>query len=146
MRLRRGASTSGATFDAVVLASHFVNDADLEARRRVLETCARHVAPSGAVLVQSYPPDLDWKASAGVTRFLGDVAVTVREATVEGGTIHAVVEYVVDGRSWRQPFTARMLDSDGLDAALHEVDLRLARWLDERRTWSEARLCENRVR
>jgi SAM-dependent methyltransferase len=133
-------------FDCVVLASHFVNDAEALRRRRVLEVCARHVEPEGSVLLESYPPDLDWEASIGETRLLGDVGVTVTEARVAGGLVDAVVDYSVDGRSWRQPFSARMLDQGELDATLREAGLRFARWLDDRRSWSEAHPCENRAR
>jgi SAM-dependent methyltransferase len=64
------------TFDCVVLASHFVNESDLERRRRLLEVCARHVSPSGSVLVESYAVDFDWGEAVGVTSTRGDVAVT----------------------------------------------------------------------
>jgi SAM-dependent methyltransferase len=134
----------GSTFDAVVLASHFVNEADAGRRRRLLEVCARHVSPRGSVLIQSYPADLDWEETVGKTRSLGDVEVKVTAATVDGPVVEAVVEYAVDGRSWRQQFTARMLDEPELDAALDEAGLARVRWLDDSRTWSEARPCENR--
>jgi SAM-dependent methyltransferase len=136
----------GRTFDAVVLGSHFVNEADPVARRRVLEACARHVAPRGSVLVESYPPGLDWEASIGETRLHGDVGITVTEAALEGRVVNAVVEYAVDGRSWRQPFSARMLDEAELRATLAEAGLRFERWVDADRRWSLARPCENRGR
>jgi SAM-dependent methyltransferase len=135
----------GRTFDAVVLASHFVNDADQAGRRRLLEVCARHTAPGGSVLVESYPAELDWDADVGETRFLGDVAITLTEAAVDGAIVEAAMEYTVDGRSWRQEFTARMLDEEELRSALCEAGLDWMRWLNDRRTWSEARPCENRA-
>jgi SAM-dependent methyltransferase len=135
----------GRTFDAVVLGSHFVNEADRGACRRLLEACARHVAPTGSVLIESYPPGLDWEASVGKTRFLGDVAITVTEASVRGRLVDAVVEYGVDGRTWTQQFTARALDEAELRGALREAGLRFDGWLDADLGWSRARPCENRV-
>lgn len=40
----------------VVLASHFVNVADLDQRRDLLETVARHIAPSGSAFIERYDP------------------------------------------------------------------------------------------
>jgi SAM-dependent methyltransferase len=135
----------GRTFECVVLASHFVNEVDPERRRRLLEVCARHVAPCGSVLVESYPADFDWEDAIGKRSVHGDVAITVTEARVDGTFVDAVVEYAVDGRSWRQSFTARMLDEADLVTALADAGLGFLRWLDERRSWCEARPCENRA-
>jgi SAM-dependent methyltransferase len=130
-------------FDVVLLASHFVNEPEPGRRRRLLEVCARHVAADGSVLLESYPPHLDWEDAVGRTALHGEVAVTVREARMRGALVDAVVEYSVDGCSWRQPFTARMLDEGELGDALREAGLELVEWLDERRSWSRARPCEN---
>jgi SAM-dependent methyltransferase len=135
----------GRTFDCVVLASHFVNAPRAETRRRLLETCARHVTPAGVVLVESYPQGLDWTRGVGETRLRGDVAITLVEAKVEGSRVEAVVEYAVDGHRWRQPFTAQMLGEAELTAALGEAGLSFVRWLDDGRSWSAARPCENRA-
>jgi SAM-dependent methyltransferase len=135
----------GRTFDAVVLASHFVNEPDPERRLRLLETCARHTSPEGSVLVESYPVDLDWQEALQRTSVHGDVSITLRNADLDGAHVDAVVEYSVDGRSWRQRFSAQMLDETDLAAALRAAGLDLVGWLDERRTWSRARPCENRA-
>ena len=57
LRLRR-------RFDCVLLASHFVNEADDDRRRAVLETCATHLASGGVLVVEAYPESLDWDAPA----------------------------------------------------------------------------------
>jgi SAM-dependent methyltransferase len=134
----------GREFDCVLLASHFVNDPDRDRRRILLEVCARHARPEATVLVESYPAGFDWDAAVGRTSVHGDVAVTVTEARTRGPVVEAVVEYRVDGRSWRQPFAARMLDADELDASLREAGLERVRWLDDHRSWCVARPCENR--
>jgi hypothetical protein len=97
------------------------------------------------VLVEAYPGDFDWESSVGRTSVHGDVAITVTAAHSDGSVVDAVVEYAVDGRTWRQPFTARMLDEAELATALGEVGLRFVRWLDHQRSWCEARPCENRA-
>jgi SAM-dependent methyltransferase len=133
----------GRSFDCVVLASHFVNELDPKLRRRLLDVCARHVAPSGSVLVESYPDGFDWAGAVGTRSVHGDVEITVTEARLDGPVVDAVVEYSVDGRSWRQAFTARMLDEAQLADALGDAGLDFVRWLDDRRSWCEARPCEN---
>jgi SAM-dependent methyltransferase len=135
----------GRAFDSVVLASHFVNEFDPKRRRRLLDVCARHVASSGSVLIESYPAGFDWEDALGKPSVHGDVTVNVTEARVRGRVVDAVVEYRVDGRSWRQAFRARMLDRAELTDALGEAGLDFVRWLDDRRSWCEARPCENRA-
>jgi SAM-dependent methyltransferase len=134
----------GRTFDCVVLASHFVNDADPVRRRRLLEVCARHAAPSGSVLLEAYPAGMDWEDAVGRTSVRGDVAITVVEVQADGPLVDAVVEYEVHGRTWRQAFTARMLAEGELRAALRDAGLEPVRWLDDERSWCQARPCENR--
>lgn len=127
----------GRRFDVVLLASHFVNDAERERRRAWLRACERHVAAGGAVLVQSYPPDAEW--TPGPTRRIGDVAVTLVAADVDGRRVRACVEYEVDGRSWRQDFEAELLDDAALADALADAGLEFADWLDRDRGWLLAR-------
>jgi SAM-dependent methyltransferase len=97
----------------------------------------------GAEVVETVIEELDLGRTE--TRFQGDVAITLSEAAVDGAVVSAAVEYAVDGRRWRQAFTARMLDEEELRSALHEAGLEGVRWLDERRSWSEARPCKNRA-
>ena len=43
--------------------------------------------------------------------------------------------YDLDGRTWDQPFVARLLDEASLGARLGAADLRFERWLVEARGW-----------
>jgi SAM-dependent methyltransferase len=124
----------GRRFDCVLLGSHFVND---PARTPLLDACARHVANDGVVLIEAYPPGLEWKAGAE-TR-LGDVAIRLVEAERARDRVRATVEYAVGGRTWRQSFDAELLDEDGLAAALARSGLSFMQWLDRDRGWLEAR-------
>jgi SAM-dependent methyltransferase len=121
-------------FDCVVLGSHFVND---PARTPLLDACARHVEDDGVVLIEAYPPGLEWRADTE-TR-LGDVVIRLVEADRSVDRVRATVEYAVDERTWRQSFVAELLDEDGLAAALARSGLSFTRWLDRDRGWLEAR-------
>jgi hypothetical protein len=89
------------------------------------------------VLIEAYPPGLEWRAGAE-TR-LGDVVIRLVEAERTVDRVRATVEYAVGGRTWRQSFDAEPLDEDGLTAALGQSDLSFTRWLDRDRGWLEAR-------
>jgi SAM-dependent methyltransferase len=122
-------------FDCVLLGSHFVNDPE---PGPVLATCARHVDAGGVVLIEAYPPGLEW--TVGRETRLGDVVVTLVEAERRDNRVRAAVEYAVDGRTWRQQFEAELLGEEELRAALSAAGLRFDRWLSTERGWVAAQL------
>lgn len=132
LRLRR-------RFDCVLLASHFVNEADDARRRAVLETCAAQLASDGALVAEAYPESLDWEAAVGHTTRLADVVVRVEEATRVGELVEATVVYELDERLWRQRFRARMLAEADLRRELSAAGLAFDLWLDRGRGWFTAR-------
>ena len=127
----------GRRFPCVLLASHFVNVEQSE-RDVLLRTCVRHLADDGVLLIERYAPD--WMPEDSGTVQIGDVAVTMRDVRLDGRRFAATAAYELDGRTWEQPFAAVLLDDDELEAALGRVGLTLARRLDERGAWVEARL------
>jgi SAM-dependent methyltransferase len=131
LRLRR-------RFDCVLLAGHFVNEADDERRRAFLDTCVTHVTSAGVLVADAYPPTLEWRAAPDDATRLGDVAIRVLHAERFGDVVHATIAYELDGRVFEQSFTARMLDEHSLRAELAAVGLRFARWLDRDRGWFAA--------
>ena len=120
----------GRTFDCVLLASHFVNAPDADV---FLDACARHVDENGVVLVEAYPPDLEW-AVGGVTR-VGDVSIELADVDLEGERVRATMAYELDGSRWLQEFEAVLLDDDELYRALEGSGLAFERWLDRGRGW-----------
>jgi 2'-5' RNA ligase len=128
----------GRRFGCVLLASQLVNVDDDRQRADFLQTCARHVASDGTVLVQRYGPA--WAADPKSAESVRD-GITFRtlEARRDGERLTATVEYEVDGRTWRHgPFTSRILDEAELEARLWVGGLRLDRWIDDARTWLAA--------
>jgi hypothetical protein len=69
----------------------------------------------------------------------GPVGITVTRASVVDGVLDASVRYDLDGRSWDQPFSARVLDESAIRGRLAAVGLRLDSWLDASRGWFVAR-------
>lgn len=118
----------GRTFDVVLLASHLVNDPD--GGPAFAATAAAHLGPGGLVIGQTYPPGADPAAGVGRVTRMGDAEVQLLTAEVAGDRLTAVVRYGVDGETWEQPFTARLLGEEGLRRLLAGAGLAFERWLD----------------
>ena len=128
----------GRPFDCVLLASHFVNAADPDERRRLLDVCARHVAPGGRVVIEAYAEE--WHPVAGEVVGRDDLQIRYVRADWDGSVVTAEIEYRVGSRRWTQgPFTAAVLDERALTASLESAGLAFDGWLDDRHTWLAAR-------
>ncbi|GII64600.1 methyltransferase [Sphaerisporangium krabiense] len=128
----------GRVFDAVLLASTMINT-DAEQRRAFLETCRRHVAPGGVVIVQQTPPS--WFETVEPSEHTHDgIRRVVREVDRDGRLVTVVVDYHVGDRSWTHTFTRHPIAEDELAADLAFAKLRFDRWLTpEDRAWFTAR-------
>jgi SAM-dependent methyltransferase len=126
----------GRSFDAVLLLSHLINDPDQAPA--FAATARAHLGADGLVIGESYPLDWDPVAAVGRTTRAGPVEIRLVEARRVGDEVAATVEYAVDGRSWEQPFRARLLDEPALRSLLLGADLAFERWL-ERPGWFTAR-------
>ncbi|HEY2430232.1 MAG TPA: class I SAM-dependent methyltransferase [Acidimicrobiales bacterium] len=123
----------GRRFGGVVLASYLVNDP--AGGERFLATCRRHVARSGAVVVQRYDPLWARSGSLGAA-LVGDVTVEVTGLAAEGERLRLELAYEVGRRRWHQEVEARIVGDDDLDAMAANAGLRVDRWLDDLRTWA----------
>jgi SAM-dependent methyltransferase len=143
----RGAETVQATiqgldlgrrFDVVLLASHMVNTDDDGLRRRFLETCRRHLADGGCVVLQRHEPAWFEEAVEG-ERTSGGVTFRLRDLRRPGpGLLAATVEYQVGERVWTQWFQARRLDDDELAGVLAEAGLAVDAYLTGDGSWVRA--------
>jgi SAM-dependent methyltransferase len=131
------------TFDAVVLAAHLLSTVDLEQRRRFLETCERHLAPDGVLLVQWFPPSwFDGLVRAGRrSGMIGPVHGTLEVVSDDGEVLSARTVYEMGDRAWNQDFQAHRFTEDQLGAELATAGLSLVRWLDDTRSWFAAGRC-----
>jgi SAM-dependent methyltransferase len=126
----------GRRFGAVLLASHLVDDP--EAGAGFVATATAHVERDGVVIGETYPPGWDPAGSVGRESALGDATAELLRAEMVGDLLEAEVRYGVDGRTWQQPFRARVFDEAGLRAFLAAGGLAFDRWLD-RPGWFVAR-------
>jgi SAM-dependent methyltransferase len=127
----------GRRFGAVLLASHLIN-ADGETRHAFLETCRRHVADDGCVIIQQHSPS--WFESARDSEVTRDGTIMrLRDVSRPApNLVSATVEYVAGDRRWTQTFTTTRLDEAELAAALAAAGLRLDCYLTEDRSWFRA--------
>ncbi len=117
----------GRRFDVVLLLSHLLDDPRGE---QFLATAIAHLAPGGSLIGEVYPDGMDWTALVGDVGRHGPVTVTLVRASVSGDVVDACVRYELEGRSWEQPFVARIRTMSELEALLATAGLRLERWLD----------------
>ncbi|MGP3959358.1 class I SAM-dependent methyltransferase [Nonomuraea sp. 3N208] len=124
-------------FDTVMMASQLVNTVDDAVRHALLGTCARHVKPGGAVLIQWMPAEAHDRWHVGMGRVDGDVTITMAAVEeVSPGVHHATMRYRYgEDKLWTQSFSSKRLTDDDLAADLAAVGLRLERFLTEDRTW-----------
>jgi SAM-dependent methyltransferase len=128
----------GRRFDAVLLASHFVNVPQRRLRRRLLGTCRRHVSDAGCVVVQRHEPEW-FDQAAPAERTEAGITFRLRDISRPGpGLLSATAEYQVGERVWTHWFTTARLDDADLRADLHAAGLALDTFLTEDRTWFRA--------
>lgn len=128
----------GETFDVVMLASFLVHAGDVEVRRGMLRTCARHVAEGGSVLIQregeDYHTDLPRER-------VDPSGYTLRMLSAEpvGDGVNSVrAEYVFPDAVWTQTFLARPLTKEQFEEALAEAGLEVDEYLTPDRVWVRA--------
>ena len=125
-------------FDVVLLASFLVHAGDPQVRRGLLETCRRHVADDGCVLVQREGADWHDQVPRETTR--GDGVVRVLSSDDVGDGVRSVeVEYVFPDARWTHTFRSRPLSTEAFEQALQDAGLGIDRYLTPDRTWVQAR-------
>jgi SAM-dependent methyltransferase len=128
----------GETFDVVMLASFLVHHGDLEVRRGMLRTCARHVAAGGSVLIQREGEDYHFGLPRERVDPSGYTVRIVSSEPVEEGVNSVYAEYEFPDATWTQTFQARPLTKEQFEEALAEAGLKVDRYLTEDRIWVRA--------
>jgi SAM-dependent methyltransferase len=124
-------------FDVVLLGSFLVHTGDPQVREGLLQTCRRHVANDGCVLIQresegrheNLPQER--KTDGGLVR-------VVSSDPVSPGVRSVHVEYVFSDARWAQTFLSRPLTAEAFELALREAGLVVDAYLTGDRTWVRA--------
>jgi SAM-dependent methyltransferase len=126
-------------FDAVLLGSCLIHAPGFEARRALLATCRRHLAPGGQVLIQRHREAFPGDVHEGQS-FAGDGTTDhIDRLRRDGAIVHMTLRHETRIGTWTHSFTFEPLGRADIDAALAAVDLRIERFIDERETWLLAR-------
>ncbi|MFJ8105245.1 class I SAM-dependent methyltransferase [Streptomyces sp. NPDC096132] len=128
----------GETFDVVMLASYLVHSGDLEVRRGLLRTCARHVDDGGYVLIQREGADYHTNLPRERVDPSGFTLRMVSSEPVGDGVNSVRAEYEFPDAVWTQTFRARPLTKEQFEEALAEAGLRVDRYLTEDGIWVRA--------
>ncbi|MFE0418684.1 class I SAM-dependent methyltransferase [Streptomyces tendae] len=128
----------GERFDAVMLASFLIHTGDVEVRRGLLRTCARHVAEDGCVLIQREGADYHTNLPRERVDPSG-FTVRILSADPVGDGVNSVrAEYEFPDAVWTQTFRARPLTREQFEEALGEAGLAVDRYLTDDGTWVRA--------
>jgi SAM-dependent methyltransferase len=132
-------------FDAVLLCSHLINTVDREQREQFVATCARHVHPTGALVIERHTPDWFDTARDGTVTQDG-IEIRLHQISRPGvGLLSATVDYRMSDRRWTQSFVAERVDDGVLGALLDRHGLAVDRFLDEAGTWVLATPARSRL-
>jgi SAM-dependent methyltransferase len=131
----------GRHFDAVVLASHLIDEADASLRRAYLTAVADHLADDGVAYLQRHDPTSDryevGRSSQEVGTAAGPLRLTLEVHEREGRSFRATSTMALGDRLWSQTFSAVLQDDEAIASELAAVGLRLDEVLDP--TWLTAR-------
>ncbi|MZD56034.1 class I SAM-dependent methyltransferase [Streptomyces sp. SID5606] len=128
----------GERFDVVLLASFLVHAGDVEVRRGLLRTCARHVADDGCVLIQREGADYHTNLPRERVDPSGFTVRIVSADPVGDGVNSVRAEYEFPDAVWTQTFLARPLTEEQFEGALAEAGLGVDRSLTDDGTWARA--------
>ncbi len=125
-------------FDVVLLASHLINVPGDRELQDLLAACARHVSPSGCVLIEQHAPDWFEAAAESESEAGGIIFRLSGICRPAPDLLSATVEYQAGDQVWTQTFTARRLGIERLTAALTAAGLAFDRYLTADRAWLRA--------
>jgi SAM-dependent methyltransferase len=127
----------GATFDAVLLASCFVNTADPVLRDRLVAACRRHLEPGGLLIFERHDPAWLDGAETGQAG-TEPVEIFIDHLVRRRDEVEMTLRYRDGTEEWTHSFVAARLDEDDLRELLHGNGFGDPVWLDPRRRWGAA--------
>ncbi|MEV6697547.1 class I SAM-dependent methyltransferase [Streptomyces sp. NPDC051453] len=129
---------AGGTFDVVLLASFLVHAGDVAVRQGLLDTCRRHVADGGCVLIQREGPDYHTNLPRERVDPSGFTVRIVSAEPVGDGVNSVRAEYEFPDAAWTHTFLARPLTREQFEEALAQAGLKVDRYLTDDQVWVRA--------
>ncbi|MFC9532442.1 class I SAM-dependent methyltransferase [Streptomyces sp. NPDC056975] len=129
---------AGGTFDVVLLASFLVHTGDVAVRQGMLDTCRRHVADGGCVLIQREGPEYHTNLPRERVDPSGFTVRIVSAEPVGDGVNSVRAEYEFPDAAWTHTFLARPLTREQFEEALAQAGLKVDRYLTDDQVWVRA--------
>lgn len=124
-------------FNVVLLASFLVHAGSVEVRQGMLDTCRRHVADEGCVLIQREGEG--WHNNVPRASSVGDGLARIVSSEPVGPGVRSVhAEYVFADAHWTQTFLCRPLSREEFEDALAQAGLTVDAYLTDDQTWVRA--------
>ncbi|SEL53540.1 Ubiquinone/menaquinone biosynthesis C-methylase UbiE [Roseateles sp. YR242] len=130
-------------FDVVLLPSGLINHADPAIRRAFVAAAARHVSPSGLLILKRQDPG--WLTSAKVGQRSGsdaqslEVLAVERAPDTEGVQVRMTLRYGIAGDSWTHTFSVIALEEPSIARLLAAEGFSVPEGLDDERLWFASR-------
>jgi hypothetical protein len=124
-------------FDSVILGSCLVNTPDDSLREKQLARCRRHLHARGVLLLERFDPQWLREVGVGHVGRIGDIGMSVLEATNRDAEVDLCFRYEEGGEAWYQHFTARILDDEAIQQTLARAGFDSTTWINRR--WAAAR-------
>jgi hypothetical protein len=125
-------------FDVVLMGSLLINFPDKAVRSALLESCRRHVATGGCVIIQRHDPIRLTNAQPGPRGEIAGIRDFVDSICREGRLVHLTVRSEAEDGCWTQSATLELIDDAQMEAEFRDASLRFDRWLDHGKTWALA--------
>lgn len=132
----------GERFLAVVLGSYLFNTPVPGQREAFLETCRRHVASDGALLVQRTSPSWALSLRQGQVRRSGGFVMTMTQASVSDGVLMAAQEVRNGAMTWTHSWKDMVYTDSECRTLAASGGFTLAEWLDNDHEWALLRPAE----
>jgi SAM-dependent methyltransferase len=122
----------GRRFDIVLLASNLINTPDEPLRAAQLSVCREHLEEGGLLVFERFDPHWLRSAEAGFRRPVGDCEIAVDQVRRANTRVRLSLSYSTAGETWRQHFTAAILEDDDVQRVLREARFGRVEWIDRR--------------
>jgi len=131
----------GEAFDAVLLASCFVNTADAVLRGRLVAACRRHLEPGGLLIFERHDPAWLDGAEPGLAG-TEPVEIHIDHLVRHRDEVEMTLRYRDGADEWTHSFVAARLEEDDLRELMRDNGFGAPVWLDPRRRWGAATALE----
>lgn len=125
-------------FDVVLLASCLVNHPDHDTRTSFLACAARHLRPSGRLLLERHDPAWLARVASGPAGGFGSLKIFAENVARSEGQVRMRLRYELDDQAWWHEFSAAPLTEREIEFRLSAHGFANTSWHGSNRRWAAA--------